>query len=45
MKVKPEARDADSFKRTEEAMRVLVRIFLLLDFALACFVAVKIFHV
>jgi hypothetical protein len=45
MKVEPEATDPDSFKGAEATMRALIGTFLLLDFALACFVAVKHFHV
>jgi hypothetical protein len=45
MKAEPGGTDSDGFKRAETAMRVLIKIFLVLDFALACFVAVKTFHV
>ena len=45
MKVETTERDANIFKRAEGAMRFLIWIFLVLDFALACFIALKIFHV
>ena len=41
MKAEPRGMDADGFKRAEATMRVLITIFLVLDFALVClFVAV-----
>jgi hypothetical protein len=41
MKVEPRGTDADGFKRAEATMRVLITIFLVLDFAVVCwFVAV-----
>jgi hypothetical protein len=41
MKVEPRGMDVDGFKRAEATMRVLITIFLVLDFALVClFVAV-----
>jgi hypothetical protein len=45
MKVEPGGMDADGLKRAVGTMRVLIIFFLILDFALACFVAVKHFHV
>jgi hypothetical protein len=45
MKVEQRGADADSFKRAETAMRVLITICLVLDFALACLVAMQHFHV
>ncbi len=44
MKVETAGKDANNFKHAEAAMRGLIKIFLVLDFALACYVAVKIFH-
>ena len=41
MKVEPTGTDADGFRDAEATMRVLITIFLVLDFALVCwFVAV-----
>ena len=45
VKVEPGGTDADSFKRAEAAIRVVIAVCLLLDFALACLVAVQHFHV
>ena len=45
MKIEATGRDANIFQRAEGAMRVLIWIFLVLDFALACFIGVKIFHI
>jgi hypothetical protein len=45
MKVEQGGTDADSFKRAEAAMRVVIAVCLLLDFALVCLVAVQHFHV
>jgi hypothetical protein len=45
MKLEPGETDADGLKRAVGTMRVLITILLVLDFALACFVAVKFFHV
>ena len=36
MKVEPRGTDTDGFKRAEATMRVLITIFLVLDFALVC---------
>jgi hypothetical protein len=36
MKLEPGATDADGFTRAESTMRVLITIFLVLDFALVC---------
>ena len=45
MAVEAKRTDADSFKRAEATMRVLIRIFLVLNFALACtFVASLLRH-
>jgi hypothetical protein len=44
MEVEAGQTDADGLKRGEATMRVLFTIFLVLDFALACFVGVKFFH-
>jgi hypothetical protein len=45
MKVQERGTDADSFKRAETAMRILITIFLVLDFALACLIVAQHFHV
>ena len=45
MNVEQRRIDADSFKRAETAMRVFITICLVLNFALACLVAVQHFHV
>jgi hypothetical protein len=45
VKVEPGGTDADSFKRAEAAIRVVIAVCLLLDFALVCLVAVHHFHV
>ena len=42
MKVETAETDANRFKRAAAAMRVLIKIFLVLDFV---FIGVKIFHV
>jgi hypothetical protein len=44
-KVEPGGADTDSFKRAEAAMRVVIAVCLLLDFALVCLAAVQHFHV
>jgi hypothetical protein len=41
----PAGMDADGFKRAVGTMRLVITFFLILDFALACFVAVKFFEV
>lgn len=45
VKVEPGGSDRDSFKRAEAAIRVVIAVCLLLDFALVCLVAVQHFHV
>ena len=45
MKIETTGKDTNIFKRAEAAMHILIWIFLVLDFALACFIGVKIFQV
>jgi hypothetical protein len=45
MKLEQGGTDRGGFKRAIRTMRVLITIFLVLDFALACFVAAEFFHV